>query len=51
MFYKFKVIITKEVGNIVHVTGNKIVHADNKVTLYNQTIAYMGTEESGPSGN
>jgi hypothetical protein len=39
------------VGNILRLAGDKVVHADHGVTLRQQTVAQVGTQESGRAGD
>jgi hypothetical protein len=51
MFYEFETFMTYKVSNIIHITCNKIIHADNKMSFFEKSVAEMAAEETGASGN
>ena len=40
-----------EMGHIIHVAGQEIIHADDPVTLRDEIIAEVAPKKAGPTGN
>ena len=51
MTYQFEARIPDQMLDVDLSSGEKIIQADDFVALLNQTVAEMGTEESGTAGN
>ena len=49
-FDEFEVRISFELAQILPRSGNEVVEGDDAVAAFNQTIAKMGTDESGGAG-
>ena len=51
IFDEAKAFVSYEVGDILHVPGEKVIHADNLVSLLDKVIAEVRAQETHPTCN
>lgn len=48
---KRKPLVSEEMGDIVHVARDQVVHADDVMSFFDKKIAEVASEEARPAGN
>jgi hypothetical protein len=51
VFYEGETVASEEMGNVVHIPRQQIVHADHIMALSDEMITEMTAEETGPAGD
>jgi hypothetical protein len=48
---KLEVLVWKQMFDVFQITGNKVIHADDMIALFDESVAQMRTKKSGSTGD